>query len=315
MTILLVGGLYLVLRFAFGLFTPLNYLTARHDIKNRKIQIVVLGEIFTTDKQKLDLAKTYGFELYFFGDNLSTEIINGTKYYNQTMVDYLERKYGSGWWTKFQAQLDSIDNTNSTTISNPKTPKAIYKLDSLDYTVISEGIYQFLTLPSSVSHHIQNYTQKSEYQRIGHYKSFVLIDSTFFDDPIGEYIIKEHNKTDSSDSIWTKSLNSNINFQSKIDVVCLKHLKYNSLTLTKMKGIFVSGDEAKSTGWDDFYKVYGNPSLIIKTSIPSFNESKDRSMIYVDAGAGPLQGRGGIIWLKKINGKWIAYDLVYLWEA
>lgn len=115
LTILLIGGLYLVFRFAFGLFTPLNYLTARQDIKNGKIQIVVLGEIFTKDKQKQDLAKTYGFELYFFGCNLSTEIINGTKYYNQTMIDYLERKYGSGWWKKFQAQLDSIDKTNTTT--------------------------------------------------------------------------------------------------------------------------------------------------------------------------------------------------------
>jgi hypothetical protein len=118
LTILLIGGLYLVLRFAFGLFTPINYLTARHDIKNQKIQIVVLGEMFHTDKQKQSLAKTYGFKFYFFGCNVSTEIINGTKYYNQTMVDYLEKKYGSGWWSKFQTQLDSIDKTNATTIIN-----------------------------------------------------------------------------------------------------------------------------------------------------------------------------------------------------
>ena len=118
LTILLIGGLYLVLRFAFGLFTPLNYLSARHDIKNGKIQIVVLGEIFPTDKQKQSLANTYGFEFYFFGCSISTEIINGSKYYNQTMVDFLEKKYGSGWWTKFQTQLDSIDKSNTTTIIN-----------------------------------------------------------------------------------------------------------------------------------------------------------------------------------------------------
>ena len=118
MTILLIGGLYFGLRLAFGLFTPLNSWAARQDIKNGKIQIVVLGEIFPTDKQKQSLANTYGFEFYFFGCNILTEVINGTKYYNQTMVDYLEKKYGSGWWTKFQTQLDSIDKTNTTTIIN-----------------------------------------------------------------------------------------------------------------------------------------------------------------------------------------------------
>jgi len=118
--ILFICGLYLGLRFAFGLFTPLNYLTARHDIKKGKIQIVVLGEILPTDKQRQSLAKAYGFDFYYFGDNISTDIINGTKYYNQTMVDYLEKKYGSGWWTKFQSQLDSIEKTTTITNTNDK---------------------------------------------------------------------------------------------------------------------------------------------------------------------------------------------------
>jgi dipeptide/tripeptide permease len=118
LTILLIGGLYLGLRFAFGLFTPLNSWTARQDIKNGKIQIVVLGEILPTDQQRQSFAKANGFDFYYFGDNISTDIINGTKYYNQTMVDYLEKKYGSGWWTKFQTQLDSIDKTNTTPIFN-----------------------------------------------------------------------------------------------------------------------------------------------------------------------------------------------------
>lgn len=118
LTILLIGGLYLGLRFGFGFFTPLNSWTARQDIKNGKIQIVVLGERLINDEQRESLAKAYEFDLYYFGDNISTDIINGTKYYNQTMVDFLEKKYGSGWWTKFQTQLDSIDKQNATTIIN-----------------------------------------------------------------------------------------------------------------------------------------------------------------------------------------------------
>lgn len=91
LTILFTGGLYLGLRFAFGLFTPLNFITARKDIKNGKIQIVVLGEHLPTDKQRQNLAKIYGFNFYFMGDNLSREIINGTLSYNKTMVNYLEK--------------------------------------------------------------------------------------------------------------------------------------------------------------------------------------------------------------------------------
>jgi hypothetical protein len=208
-----------------------------------------------------------------------------------------------------------IENRMSLQDTITKTHKAIYNLDSLDYVVISEGIYQFLTLPKTLSHSLYKYRHRSEHKRIGHFKSFVLIDSTFLFDPIDDYIINKHCKKDCSDSIWIRSLNVNIDFQSKLDIAPLKHLRYSLLPLTKMKEIFINGDEARINGWSDFYKTYGDPSLIIKTSIPSFNEVKDRAMLYVDAGSGPLQGRGGIIWLKIINGKWTAYDLVELWVA
>ena len=112
MTILLLGGLYLGLRFAFGLFTPFNFWAARQDIKNGKIQIAEIGEMPLNFEQKQHLANSYGFDFYLYGCKMSTEIINGTEYYNRKMAYNLESKYGKGWWTKFQAQLDSIDNTN-----------------------------------------------------------------------------------------------------------------------------------------------------------------------------------------------------------
>ena len=113
MTILLIGGLYFALRFTFGLFTPFNFWTAGQDIKNGKIQIAEIGEMPLNFKQKQKLANSYGFEFYLFGCNVTTDIINGTEYYNKTMVNYLESKYGIDWWTKFQTQLDSIDNVKS----------------------------------------------------------------------------------------------------------------------------------------------------------------------------------------------------------
>lgn len=109
MTILLLSGLYFGLRFVFGLFTPFNSWTAEQDIKNGKIQIVEIGEMPLNFKQKQKLANYYDFSFYLFGCNVSTDIINGTEYYNKKMVDQLENKYGAGWWTKFQNQLDSLD--------------------------------------------------------------------------------------------------------------------------------------------------------------------------------------------------------------
>jgi len=110
LTILLFSGLYFCLRFAFGLFTPFNFWTAKQDIKNDKFQIAEIGEMPLNFEQKQKLANVYGFDFYLFGCNVSTDIINGTKYYNKTIVEHLEGKYGVGWWTKFQSQLDSIDN-------------------------------------------------------------------------------------------------------------------------------------------------------------------------------------------------------------
>ena len=111
MIILLFGGLYFGLRFGFGLFTPYNFWTAKQDIKKGTIQIALLGELPQNHRQKQILANSYGFDFDYFGCFVSTDIINGTKYYNKVMVDHLESKFGAGWWTKFQNQLDSIDNT------------------------------------------------------------------------------------------------------------------------------------------------------------------------------------------------------------
>ena len=117
MTIALLGGLYFGLRFAFGLFTPFNFWTAGQDIKNGKIQIAEIGEMPLNFEQKQKLATSYGFDFYLFGCNVTTDIINGTEYYNRKMVGHLESKYGKGWWTKFQAQLDSIDNRTTPQIT------------------------------------------------------------------------------------------------------------------------------------------------------------------------------------------------------
>ncbi len=113
-TVLIILFLYFGLRFTFGLFTPYNFWTAQQDIKNGKVQITEIGEIPLNFEQKQKLANSYGFMFHLFGCQVTSDIINGTKYYNKTMVNHLENKYGVGWWVKFQTQLDSIDNAKST---------------------------------------------------------------------------------------------------------------------------------------------------------------------------------------------------------
>ncbi len=107
--ILLLGGICLGLNFVFGIFTPFNFWTAHQDIKNEKVQIVEIGEMPLNFDQKQKLANFYGFNFYQLGCNVSTGTINGTRYYNEVIVSHLENKLGTGWWTKFQYKLDSID--------------------------------------------------------------------------------------------------------------------------------------------------------------------------------------------------------------
>jgi hypothetical protein len=110
LTVLLLAGIYLGLRFAFGFFTPFNCWTAQQDIKNGKIKIAEVGEMPLNFEQKQKLANAYGFDFYLFGCNVTKDVINGTKYYNEVMIDHLEEKHGKGWWTTFQSKLDSIDD-------------------------------------------------------------------------------------------------------------------------------------------------------------------------------------------------------------
>ncbi len=106
---MLFGGLH----FMFGLFTPYNFWTAQQDINNGKVQIIEIGELPLNFEKNQKLANSYGFSFFLHGCNVTTGILNGTKYYNKIMVDHLENKYGEDFWAKFQNQLDSI-NTRMT---------------------------------------------------------------------------------------------------------------------------------------------------------------------------------------------------------
>jgi hypothetical protein len=111
-TIFLLAGLCFGLRLGFGFFTPYNYLTARQDIKNGKIQIIAIGLPYMPQVRQR-LSGQFGFEYIYVGCNATTELLNGAKYYNNVVEVYLTEKFGNNFWTNFNIQLDSIDNAIS----------------------------------------------------------------------------------------------------------------------------------------------------------------------------------------------------------
>ena len=112
MTIILLAGVYFGLRLGFGFFTPYNSFTARQDIKNGQVQIIAVGLPFMPQVRQR-LAKKYGFKYNYVGCNATTELLNGSKYYNNVVEEYLTDKFGKEFWTNFNTQLDGIEIANS----------------------------------------------------------------------------------------------------------------------------------------------------------------------------------------------------------
>ena len=89
----------------FGLFSKYNYLTARQDIHNGDIRIISYGF------QLLDvnpISKKYGFRIDDIGCSASKQEINGIKYYNSTVKNYISEKNGKTWEDKYEKEVDTL---------------------------------------------------------------------------------------------------------------------------------------------------------------------------------------------------------------
>ncbi|MEI8053536.1 MAG: hypothetical protein WCH52_07295 [Bacteroidota bacterium] len=106
-SVIVLAGILWWLYFSFGFFTPYNFITARQDISNGKIQVIVYGKPFRPEETQLR-AKKYGFEFSFLNCMVTKELINGTNKYNQEVEKYLDAKYGADFLNRFYYQLDSI---------------------------------------------------------------------------------------------------------------------------------------------------------------------------------------------------------------
>lgn len=83
---------YFILRLNYVIFTPYNYFTAKYDISNGKYQILVLGMNLDVDRYLVEkkFANKYKFKFKYFGCNVTTELVNGSKYYNKVVKNHLK---------------------------------------------------------------------------------------------------------------------------------------------------------------------------------------------------------------------------------
>lgn len=145
--IILFGLLFVGLRVQFGLFTPYNFWTAKQDIANNNVQLIAVGLPYYPQVEQR-LAQQYGFNYKFIGCNATTELLNGTKYYNNQVQNYLTNKYGDKFWTIFKMQVDS------NIISQIKTDSTIDQVSKVveSLKIVKDEIKLIDSLSNNKSH-------------------------------------------------------------------------------------------------------------------------------------------------------------------
>jgi len=195
--------------------------------------------------------------------------------------------------------------------------KSDYELDSLDYIVISSAIEQYFFHPNTLLHRFEcSFDSLAGLDRAikrEDIKELLIIDSTInYADSISKFVIKEHIKIDSSD----------IQLTEKIIELNSKRYEIDNSKITSFKTQLISPSELKILldsmfyfGYDKLYDKYPDTYGIISLSKPAFNKDMNKAIIFISLNKGPKYGHGGYLWLKKLNNRWIAYDLVFLWVS
>lgn len=118
-TFLTIGGLLLLGYYYYGLFTPYNYFTAKRDISNGIIQIVVYGELRPNEKAEAEIAKKYGFAYDGTGCILTPSLISGIQKYNEVVYNHLDKINGKDWWENFQNERKENHLLRASSLGSP----------------------------------------------------------------------------------------------------------------------------------------------------------------------------------------------------
>lgn len=186
-----------------------------------------------------------------------------------------------------------------------------YILDSLDYEIINEAIFQSATISPSLSHRYNKDSHFTLSEIKANVKNMVIVDSTYCMENAGENAIQSHMEIDASDSLWIDNLAIRNQYNSRIYYMPSNYFDFKIFSDSKFDSIFFNSN----LRWDAFWKIYEYKSVIIRVSIPAYNKEKDRAVIYLEHDFSGDNGKGNVIWLKRDNEKWIAYDIVILWVS
>ena len=87
-----------------------NYITAKQDIKNKKIRIINIGirKPSSKDKEIDSIELEFGFKNTYIGYDTTRQIIAGINNYNEIMEAYLKMRNGLNWRQHYQRKVDSL---------------------------------------------------------------------------------------------------------------------------------------------------------------------------------------------------------------
>ena len=102
--VLIIGSTLFIGHYYYGLFTPYNYFTAKQDIDNGEIKIMMYGELRLNEELEAEIAKKYGFKYGGIGCAVTQPLIHGIQEYNQVVDSYLDKANEKNWRDKFQKE-------------------------------------------------------------------------------------------------------------------------------------------------------------------------------------------------------------------
>jgi len=183
-------------------------------------------------------------------------------------------------------------------------------LDNTDYEIINEAIFQSATISPTLSHRYNKNVHFTIDEIKQNLKNFVIIDSTYYWENAGRNAIEDHLEIDSSDTLWIDNLAIRNRYNAKIHNLPSNYFDYKLFSDSKFDSIFYT----TNLGWDYFWKIFEEKkSVIIRVSVPAYNIERNRAVLYLEHGITGTNGKGNVIWLKRENNRWIAYDIVMVW--
>lgn len=170
------------------------------------------------------------------------------------------------------------------------------QLTTTDYDIISQGLDYFFEIHDSLGR-VDTTINKRDY-----YKLFITADSTI-SYPKPEKVYGD----ETYDQKYT-TYRSLSNRKYKIDCAKITSFRVHCETEQERK-------ETYGRGYEKFYEVFPDAYGTISFTKPSYDENKERALIYIEFWKKVRWGRAAYILFKFENGKWIYIRTDVAWVS